>query len=156
MSDLSSSCVPRQLLQFALVVTTVLVVDASAVIELLLGTSLGRKVGEQLVGDGRGEHTLHAPELLGVEIASVLRRLRQADQLDEVSAMRVLSDLDALGVEMYAHQPLLSRALALYSNVTAYDAVYVALAEGLGADLLTCDAKLGRAIGHRAKVKVVQ
>ncbi len=131
---------------------TVLVVDASAIIELLLGTAIGRRVGLVLADGG----SLHAPELLGVEVASVLRRLLQAGEIDDSAAAQALTDLDALGVELYEHMPLLSRVLVLRESLTAYGAVYVALAEVLDADVLTCDAKLARASGHRARVNVVR
>jgi predicted nucleic acid-binding protein len=75
----------------------------------------------------------------------VLRRLIAAGEIDTTIAGRVLADLVALGVETYEHAPLLERMLALRTNLTSYDAAYVALAEGLGAALVTCDEKLARA-----------
>ena len=129
-----------------------LVVDASAAIELLLSTPLGRQVAREI----GLEHTLHAPDLLGVEIVSVLRRLIAAGEIDATIAERVLADLAALGVETYEHAPLLERMLALRKNLSSYDAAYVALAEGLGAALLTCDEKLARAPGHGATVTIVR
>ncbi len=129
-----------------------LVVDASAAIELLLSTPLGQQVAREI----GLEHTLHAPDLLGVEIVSVLRRLIATGEIETTVAGRVLADLSALGVETYEHAPLLERMLALRTNLTSYDAAYVALAEGLGAALVTCDEKLARAPGHGATVTVVR
>jgi predicted nucleic acid-binding protein len=126
-------------------------VDASAVIELLLSTPLGRLVATEI----GVVHTLHAPELLGVEVVSVLRRLIAAGEIDVDSAERVIAELGALGVEAYEHAPLLGRMLALRNNLTAYDAAYVALAKALDAVLLTCDSKIAGATGHSAAVKVV-
>ncbi|MDO8390815.1 MAG: type II toxin-antitoxin system VapC family toxin [Actinomycetota bacterium] len=128
-----------------------LVVDASAIAELLLGTAKGRKVAAAL----RSASSLHAPELLGVEVASVLRGFVRSGDITPDDAQTALNDLADLGLEWYEHMPLLSRALELRDNLTVYDAVYIALAEGLNAPLLTCDAKLGRASGHRATAQLV-
>lgn len=128
-----------------------LVVDASAVVEFLVASPAGARVAEHL-GD---DHTLHAPDLLGVEVVSVLRKLGARRELSATAGRRALSDFVALGVETYEHGPLLARSLELGSLLSAYDAVYVALAEGLGAPLLTCDAKLARARGHDAEVVLV-
>jgi predicted nucleic acid-binding protein len=125
----------------------VLVIDASAAVELLLTTPTGRAVAEALVAESG---SIHAPELIGVEIASVLRRLVRIGEIDVASAERALADFGALGVETYEHQPLLARVFALRDTVTAYDACYVALAEGIGAPILTCDAKLAGSHGHKA------
>jgi len=65
--------------------------------------------------------------------------------LDERVAARALIDLSDLAAERHGHEPYLGRVWQLRHNVTAYDAVYVALAEALGVPLLTCDARLGRA-----------
>lgn len=128
-----------------------LVVDASAVVELLLRTALGHAVADAI----RADHTLHAPELLGIEVTSVLRALIRTKEIDASVAEQALSDLRALGIECYEHLPLLPRVLSLRDNLTAYDAVYVALAEGVGAPLLTCDTKVASAPGHRAEVLLV-
>jgi predicted nucleic acid-binding protein len=99
------------------------------------------------------DHTLHAPELLGVELVSVLRRLVRTGQLHEAEALTALDTFAALGIETYEHQPFLPRCLELRDSLTAYDALYVSLAEALHAPLLTCDAKLARSTGHAAKVQ---
>lgn len=130
---------------------TVLVVDASAVAEMLLDTRKGRSVAEAIGND----HSLHAPELLSLEVANVLRGLVRTGQIDVAEADQVVADLGALGVEYYEHLAFLPRVLALRDDLTAYDAVYVALAEVLDVTLLTCDTKLARSPGHRAKVHVV-
>lgn len=150
-SDRSESCVPRPPLRCAATVTTVLVVDASAIAEMLLGTAKGRRVAEAI----GSEHSLHAPELLSLEIASVLRSLVRAGEIDVTEAAQVIADLSSFGIEYYEHLAFLPRVFALRDNLTAYDAAYVALAEALGVALLTCDTKVGRAPGHRTAVHIV-
>ena len=118
------------------------VLDASAVIELLLGTELGRVVAER-VSDSATD--LHAPHLLDVEVAQVLRRYVRDGDLTPREAAAALDDLRALDIERHGHEVLLDRVWALRDNLTAYDAVYVALAEALGTTLVTCDRKLSQA-----------
>jgi len=129
-----------------------IVLDASAVVELLLGTLLGRSVAARIADPGL---SLHAPHLVDVEVARTLRRFVRSADLDAPSAAAALEDLCALDVERHSHEPLLDRVWALRDNLTAYDAVYVALAEALGATLLTCDGRLARTPGIRARVALV-
>ena len=129
-----------------------LVIDASAVVELLLTTEMGHRVATVITGD----QTLHAPELIGVELISVLRRLTRLGELSVDDARRLLVDFGDLGIELYEHTPLLGRAFDLRESVSAYDAVYVALAEAVDAPLLTCDAKLAGASGHAAVIQLVR
>jgi predicted nucleic acid-binding protein len=129
-----------------------LVIDASAVVELLLSTPVGLAVARAIADDNG---SLHAPELIGVEVTSVLRRLIRIGDIDAATAEGAISDLAALGVETYEHLPLLPRVLALRDTLTSHDACYVALAEGLGVRLITCDAKLARSHGHNASVDLV-
>jgi predicted nucleic acid-binding protein len=130
----------------------VIVLDASAVLELLLGTSIGGAVAERLVDPNLG---LHAPHLIDVEIAQTLRRYVRAGDLDARSAASALADLRLLDLERHPHEPLLDRVWALRENMTAYDAVYVALAEALDATLLTCDGSLARTPGMSRRVVLV-
>lgn len=97
---------------------------------------------------------LHAPHLLDVEVAQVLRRYVRDRTLSEQRAREALEDLDDLPLNRYPHDFLLTRVWDLRATLTAYDAVYVALAEVLGAALLTCDRKLAAASGHSASVEV--
>ena len=69
---------------------------------------------------------------------------------------RQSSDLMALDLQRHSHEALLERAWALRTNVTTYDAVYVALAEALDATLLTCDSKLARAPGTKMRVELIK
>lgn len=129
-----------------------IVLDASAAVELLLNTPLGERVGERL---SRSGETLHAPHLLDVEVLHVVRRLRSAGTLGERRAMQVLADLGDLAMARYSHEELIGRAWTLRATLTAYDAMYVALAEALDATVVTCDGRLARAHGHGAEVEVV-
>ena len=126
-----------------------IVLDASAVLELLLGTAHGRRVAARLA---EADDTLHAPSLVDVEVLHVLRRLTRSRALGADEAESALSDLEALDLERHDHLPVLRRAWDLRANVSAYDAVYVALAEALDAPLLTCDTKLTRATGLEARI----
>jgi predicted nucleic acid-binding protein len=94
-------------------------------------------------------------ELLDAEVGQVLRRFVLAGQLLPERAQAALQDLMDLPLIRYAHGPLLLRAFDLRANATVYDALYIALAEGLEAPLLTRDAALAAVPGHRAQVLVV-
>ena len=129
-----------------------IVLDASAVLELLLGTRSGRSIAAKIADPAL---SLHAPHLLDVEVAQALRRYLRNGELTSKDAEGALQDLHDLDIERYAHEPLLDRVWALRKNLTAYDAVYVALAEALDTTLLTCDAKLARAPGATGRVQCV-
>jgi predicted nucleic acid-binding protein len=129
-----------------------IVLDASALVELLLGTDLGRSVGARIADPALG---LHTPHLADVEVTQALRRYAREGSLPTDSAAAALAELRSLDLERHSHEPLLDRVWALRANLTAYDAVYVALAEALAAPLLTCDARLARAPGLRARVELV-
>lgn len=120
----------------------ILVVDASAAVEYLLQTALGRRVGELLA-----PASCAAPELLDAEVLSVLRRLVRARRLDEARGAAALEDLRAWPLERVSHRPLLADAWMLRGSVSAYDALYVALARRHGAALVTADGPLARAPG---------
>jgi predicted nucleic acid-binding protein len=130
----------------------VIVLDASAAVEVLLQTEAGIALTGRLLAP---ETSLHAPYLLDVEVAQVLRRFALRGELEPDRARQALEDLADLPVERYPHEILLPRIWALRENLTAYDATYVTLAEILGATLLTRDARISRASGHSARVEVV-
>jgi predicted nucleic acid-binding protein len=130
----------------------VIVLDASAAVELLLNTPLGERVGDRLAS---GHASLHAPQLLDVEVLHVLRRLWLGKVMSERRARQALADLAELPVTRYPHEDLIGRAWALRATLTAYDGMYVALAEALDATLVTCDGRLGRAHGHEVDVEVI-
>ena len=129
-----------------------IVVDASALLEVLLRTGDGARIEARLFDPGE---SLHAPHLLDIEIAQVLRRLAAAGEISEDRGRAALADLSDLPVRRYPHDLLLPRVWALRHNLTAYDAAYVALAEALDAPLLTRDGRLAAAPGHRARVEVL-
>jgi predicted nucleic acid-binding protein len=129
-----------------------IVLDASAVIELVLNTRNGSLVGERISDPGE---SLHAPHLLSVEVAEVVRRYVAADSIGAEVGEAALADLATLDIARYEHEPLLPRVWELRANLTAYDAVYLALAEVLDAPLVTFDARLGTAPGHMAHVVVL-
>jgi predicted nucleic acid-binding protein len=129
-----------------------IVVDASALIDVLLDASGVSKVAARLF-DPR--ETLHAPHLLDVEVAQVMRRYSHAGEIDAARGMQALEDLGDFPIARYPHHPFLARIWALRHNVTAYDAAYVALAEALAAPLITRDAKLAASSGHDARIELV-
>ncbi len=98
---------------------------------------------------------LHAPHLLDVEVAQVFRRFALRGMLGEARGLEALRLLAALPLSRHDHAQLLPRIWALRANITAYDAAYVALAELLGATLLTRDRRLAAAPGHRAMIEVL-
>ncbi len=129
-----------------------IVVDASAVLDLLLNATSARRVADRFFGGGE---TLHAPHLLDVEVAHVLRRYALGGELGAERGEQAIDDFLDLPLVRYPHDLLLPRAWALRHAVTAYDAMYLALAEALNAPLVTRDRRLARARGHRARVEVL-
>jgi len=129
-----------------------IVLDASAALELLLGTPRSRRVALRALVPAE---TLHVPHLLDLEVAQVLRRWVASGQVGEDRARQALDDLAALDLTRWPHDVLLERVWQLRSNLTAYDAAYVALAEALRAPLLTCDRRLASAPGHHALVELI-
>ena len=130
-----------------------IVVDASAITEFLLQTPLGTRV------EGRLYHRdadLHAPHLLDVEVLSALRRLVDSGAVPPDRAEEAIQDLGLLRITRHSHVDFLTRAWELRQNLTAYDAVYVAVAEALEATLVTCDGALAAAPGHSARVEVIR
>lgn len=130
-----------------------IVLDASAVLEFLLQTPLGIRVDTRMF---RGEDEFHAPHLMDVEVAQGLRRLVRAGEVSAARAAEALEDLVDLDIHRHPHLDLLDRAWRLRDNVTAYDAMYVALAEALDAPVVTCDGPLSRTAGHRARIEAVE
>jgi predicted nucleic acid-binding protein len=129
------------------------VLDASIVLEVLLRSPLGLRHADRVLQSDTG---LHAPHLIDVEVAQVLRRLTLAGEIQSGRAALALQTLADLPLIRHDHVALLSRIWELRSSVTAYDAAYIALAEGLASGLLTCDGKLSRSHGHRARVELLE
>jgi predicted nucleic acid-binding protein len=130
----------------------VIVLDASAALEVLLRTPAAASVEERIFA--RGE-SLHVPRLLDLEVLQVLRRYARAGVLDDRRGRQALDDLADLPLARYSHEVLLTRVWELRENLTAYDAVYVALAEALDAPLVTRDARLAGAPGHEATIEIL-
>ena len=130
-----------------------IVADASAVLELLLGTTAALDIQRRLFESGE---SLHAPHLIDLEITQVLRRYVLIGELTPQRGKQALTDLTDLPIIRYPHDLFLSRIWQLRHNVTAYDAAYLALAESLPAPLITCDARLAATLGHRATVELVR
>lgn len=129
-----------------------IVVDASGAVGYLADRPTGVR---EVIRQRFGGQTLHAPHLLDAEVAHVLRRLVSTGELTEEQGRMALENFILLPIARYPHSPLLPRVWALRHNLSAYDALYVALAEGLGAPLLTLDTRLRDAPGHRAVIDVL-
>lgn len=128
-----------------------LVVDASVVAPLVADAGQdGRNIRHRV-----RDEIMAAPDLLRVEVLSVVRRQLQSGSVDDRQAGAAIDDLIDLPVEVYPTAPLLRRAWELHENVTAYDACYVILAEALGCPLLTADSRLARAPGVACNVETI-
>jgi predicted nucleic acid-binding protein len=129
----------------------VIVVDASVLAPAVAdGGDDGARCRQRL----RGEQ-LAAPDLLRIEVMSAIRRQLKAAMIDGKQATSAIDDLVDLPLVVYPTLPLLRRGWGLRDNVTAYDSVYVALAEALGCVLLTADSRLSRAPGIACAVEVL-
>lgn len=124
-----------------------IVLDASAAVAALVNDGQARR----LVSD----QSLHAPHLIDAEVVSALRRLVAARTLNSDEGRRLVDAWSRLGLIRYEAAPLLPRVWELREAVSAYDAMYVALAEGLDCALVTADARLSRAPGQTCAVVVV-
>ncbi len=129
-----------------------IVLDASALVELILDTPTGRLVAGRLADPAEG---LHVPHLADLEVVQALRRYVREGEIDADAAEMALDDLRALDLQRHAHEPLLERVWELRKNLTAYDAVYVALAEVIDGVLLTCDRRLSHAPGMSRRVTLI-
>lgn len=128
-----------------------IVVDASAVIEWLLNSQAGIRVEQRMFAR---EEIIYAPELLYVEVTHGLRRQVLTRRLLALRAERAIADLLDLQVTHFPHALVLNRVWQLRDTLSAYDALYVAIAETLEAPLLTCDTRIASAHGHRAKIEL--
>ena len=128
-----------------------IVLDASAAIEWLLQSPAGLRIDKRISSPSQ---SLHAPHLLDVEVAQVLRRYVRDKTMTEQRGQEALEDFSDLHLHRYSHDFLLPRVWVLRATLTAYDAVYVALAEILDAPLLTCDSRIASAPGHHATIEV--
>ena len=121
-------------------------------LEALMRSPVGLKIARRISAPLQ---TIHAPHLLDLEIAQGLRRCVLSGQISRSRAEEALQDFARLRVRRYPHAPLLARVWELHGNVTAYDAVYIALAESLETTLITCDRRLAGAPGNQARIQLV-
>lgn len=118
------------------------VVDASALAEVVLRTERAAVV-EELIED----ESLVAPDLIGAEVLSVIRRALLRGLVDRAAAERAVENLVGAPVRRMTTGPLVAAMWSLHANVTPYDASYVVLARMLDAPLVTLDERLLRAPG---------
>jgi predicted nucleic acid-binding protein len=126
-----------------------IVLDASVVVELLTNGPSADSIRREL--EARREPFI-VPHLLDVEVVSALRGLAAGQRIEPHRSAEFMEELAALPAERFSHIPLLERVWELRHNFTAYDAVYVALAEATDSVLYSCDGKLRG--GHRARVQI--
>ena len=126
-----------------------IVIDASAMVEALVGREADDELLQALSGD------LDAPHLLDVEVLSVLRGLARGGKLAGDEAEQARRDHFAFTITRHETAPLAERIWQLRHQFTSYDASYLALAEALQAPLWTCDAKLATN-GHNAEIHLIQ
>ena len=131
--------------------TSDLVVDSSAVVALLLANSRETKRLRSLLSD----RAIYVPELLDIEVMSVLRRLNRSGELTDLQAEAALAALAEFPATRVTHRVLLPQVWSLRANVSACDASYVALAMRLSATLVTADARLARAVDGLLSVELV-
>ena len=129
-----------------------IVLDASVVLEVLLRSQAGLKIEERIFSPSE---ILFAPHLLDLEVVQVLRRYCASGEIDSERGKEAIEDFKDLPINRYQHDIFLYRVWELRHNMTAYDAVYVALAETLPAPLLTRDAALASAPGHEAVIELI-
>jgi predicted nucleic acid-binding protein len=120
-----------------------LVVDASCLYEVVADTTQAEEIRGRLADD----EDQAAPHLIDVEVLNVVRRQHLQGRLDATAALQAVEDLGAWPGERFGHRPLLWRAWELRDRVRGWDAMYVALAEALGATLITTDERLSRVLG---------
>ena len=128
-----------------------IVVDASIVVELLTDLGARSPLHARLA-----DESLIAPDLLPVEVASALRGLNLGGHLDDDALDLAVDDLMRLPVDLHPSLPLVPRILALRSNISAYDATYVALAEAFRCPLLTLDRRLAGAAVVHCEIEVLE
>ena len=119
-----------------------IVLDASAAIELVLNTSAGKQVGDRIADE---REAIQAPHLIDVELVHVIRRFAMRNVIGAARGEAAIRLWRMLDVQRHDHEPFMARIWQLRDNFSAYDATYVALAEALSAPLITADRRLASA-----------
>ena len=127
-----------------------IVVDASCLCEVLVAGPAAESIRQRLLADPDQA----APHIVDVEVFGIVRRLQMTGAIDETTAGLSIDGLRRWPGERFGHRPLLDRAWELRANVRGWDAMYVALAEILGAPLLTLDRRLANASGPQCEIEV--
>lgn len=127
-----------------------IVLDSSVALEILLNTPLGMRCAGRVFGQTR-----HAPHLIDLEILNALCRFTRLGRIEDAEAAIMLDTFRKLAIERHAHADLAERIWELRDSMSAHDGAFVALAEILDAPLLTCDARLSRSHGHRARIALM-
>jgi predicted nucleic acid-binding protein len=126
-----------------------LVVDASCLFEVVVDSASAEPIRARLSADA--DHA--APHVVDAEVLGVIRRQHVTDALDPTAAAQAVDDLRQWPGDRYGHRPLLERAWQRRRSVRSWDALYVALAEALGATLLTRDGRLANARGPTCAIE---
>lgn len=129
-----------------------LVVDASCLVEVLIGGPGAAGIRHRLAADDDQA----APHVVDVEVFGVIRREHLRGRLDRTEAGQAVEDLEAWPGERVGHRLLLARAWELRDTVRGWDAMYVALAEMLDAVLVTTDRRLAAATGPECRIETVE
>lgn len=129
----------------------VIVVDASCLYEVLVDSPRAETIRRRLAQDPDQA----APHIVDIEVFSLIRRDHLAGSIDDTLAALAVDDLRTWPAERYGHRALLARAWELRHTVRGWDAAYVALAEVLGATLLTLDRRLAAAVGPQCPIDVI-
>jgi len=129
-----------------------IVVDASTIVAALVDAGVAGDEARDRIARARQRH---APQLVYVETANALRRLTSSALVTDDLASVAVGQLERLDVTAYPHAPFLRRVWELRKNLTAYDAIYIAVAEAVGAPLVTLDKRLASAPGIRCEVEVM-
>ena len=124
--------------------------DASAAVELVFATQQGAVVAQRL----RGE-TVHAPAHFDVEVIGAIRRAVARQLISDYEGVIAVADSQSLPLSRWPTKPFVQRVYQLRDTHTVADGMYVALAEGLAAPLITCDRRLAQSHGHEAEIEFI-
>lgn len=128
------------------------VIDASAAVELILAGKRSTRIAQAIENESR----LDAPEIIDLEFLQAFRGLVRAGSVSDSRANQAIVDFDDLQLRTHGHRHMRKRIWELRHGFSAYDAAYVSLAEMLDTQLITCDARLSRAVSsHGLRIECV-